>query len=54
MSKRDRRPLTGVSTIFDKSHLVTRLANERASFLNMNDINDIAFMERLTASIVVL
>jgi hypothetical protein len=37
-----------------ESHIVTRLANERASFLNMNDINDIAFFERLTAVIVVL
>jgi hypothetical protein len=26
-----------------ESHIVTRLANERASFLNMNDINDIPF-----------
>jgi hypothetical protein len=26
-----------------ESHIVTRLANERASFLNMNDINDISF-----------
>jgi hypothetical protein len=25
-----------------ESHIVTRLANERASFLNMNDINDIS------------
>jgi hypothetical protein len=24
-----------------ESHIVTRRANERASFLNMNDINDI-------------
>jgi hypothetical protein len=26
-----------------ESHIVTHLANERASFLNMNDINDIKF-----------
>jgi hypothetical protein len=26
-----------------ESHIVTRFANERASFLNMNDINDISF-----------
>jgi hypothetical protein len=26
-----------------ESHIVTHLANERASFLNMNDINDISF-----------
>jgi hypothetical protein len=31
---------------------VNRLANERASFLNINDINDIHFMERLIAIIV--
>jgi tRNA splicing ligase len=37
-----------------ESHIVTRLANERASFLNMNDINDISFLERLTVIIVVL
>jgi hypothetical protein len=28
-----------------ESHKVTRLAIERASFLNMNDINDISFFE---------
>jgi hypothetical protein len=27
-----------------ESHKVTRFANERASFLNMNDINDISFI----------
>jgi hypothetical protein len=37
-----------------ESHIVTRLANERALFLNMNDINDISIFERLTAIIVVL
>jgi hypothetical protein len=37
-----------------ESHIVTRLANERASFLNVNDINDISFLERLTAIIVVI
>jgi hypothetical protein len=31
-----------------ESHIVTRLANERASFLNKNDINDISFLERLS------
>jgi hypothetical protein len=36
-----------------KSHLVTCLAKERASFLKINDINEI-FLERLTATIVVL
>jgi hypothetical protein len=34
-----------------ESHAVTRLANDRASILNINDIN---FLERLTAIIVVL
>jgi hypothetical protein len=37
-----------------ESHIVTRLGNERALFLNMNDINDISFLELLTAIIVVL
>jgi hypothetical protein len=36
-----------------ESHIVTRLANERASFFNMNDINDISFF-RTSAIIVVL
>jgi hypothetical protein len=35
------------------SHTVTRFANEPVSFLNVNDINDISFLERLTAIIVV-
>jgi hypothetical protein len=29
--------------ILTESHIVTRLTNERASSLNMNDINDISF-----------
>jgi hypothetical protein len=33
---------------------VTRLANERASFLKINDINDISYLERLAVIIVVL
>jgi hypothetical protein len=37
-----------------ESHIVTRIANERESYLNMNDINDIYFLERLTTIIVVL
>jgi hypothetical protein len=37
-----------------ESHIVTRLAYEEASYLNMNDINDIQFLERPTAIIVVL
>jgi hypothetical protein len=28
-----------------ESHIVTRLANEQASFLNMNDIDEILFFE---------
>jgi hypothetical protein len=38
---------------FRKSHIMS-LVNERASFLNMNEINDISFFERLTSIIVVL
>jgi hypothetical protein len=53
MPKRDEGPFTGVSTIFDREPH-SDLANERASFLNMNDINDISFLERLTSIIVVL
>jgi hypothetical protein len=30
-----------------ESHIVTRIAKERASFLKINDINDISFLERL-------
>jgi hypothetical protein len=40
--------------ILKKSHVVTRLAKERASFYNIIDINEISFLERLTANIVVL
>jgi hypothetical protein len=35
-----------------ESHIVTRLTNKRASFLNMNDINDIFFFGTLTAIVV--
>jgi hypothetical protein len=43
-AKKSRRPFTGSSTIFDReNHIVTRLANEWASFLNMNDIKDVSF-----------
>jgi hypothetical protein len=41
MPKRDGRPFTGVSTIFDREPHYDRLAYERASLLNMNDISDI-------------
>jgi hypothetical protein len=36
-----------------ESHEVTRVDNERASFLKIKDINDILFLERLIAIIVV-
>jgi hypothetical protein len=39
--------------ILTESHIVIRLANDRASFLNMNDINDISFLENLATIIVV-
>jgi hypothetical protein len=42
-----------VNKFLKKSHIVTRLAKERASFLKINDINDILFLERLTVIIVV-
>jgi hypothetical protein len=35
--------LLGCQQFLTESHIVTRFANERASFLNMNDINDISF-----------
>jgi hypothetical protein len=35
-----------------ESHIVTRLAIERALFLNMNDINDISFFG--TSAIIVV
>jgi hypothetical protein len=31
-----------------ESHIFTRIANERASLFNMNDINYISILERLT------
>jgi hypothetical protein len=37
-----------------ESHEVTRVANDRATFLKINDINDISFLKRLNAVIVVL
>jgi hypothetical protein len=37
-----------------ESHIVTHFANERVSFLNMSDINDISFFGSLTSIIVVL
>jgi hypothetical protein len=46
MPKREGRPLTGVSTIFDREPH-SDLANEQACFLNINDINDISFLDRL-------
>jgi hypothetical protein len=43
---------TGVSIIFET--VPQSIASERASFLKINDINDISFLERLTVIIVVL
>jgi hypothetical protein len=40
-----------VNEFLKESHIVTRLAKERASFLKINDIH---FLERLTVIIVVL
>jgi hypothetical protein len=37
-----------------ESHIVTRLANERASFLNVNDFNDMSFVGSSDCYIVVL
>jgi hypothetical protein len=37
-----------------QSHIATRDDKERVSFLKINDINDISFLERLTVTIVVL
>jgi hypothetical protein len=44
--------LLACQQVLTRSHIVTRLANERAPFLKINDINDIAFFGRLTAIIV--
>jgi hypothetical protein len=43
-----------VNRFSKESHIVTSLAKEQASFLKINDINDIRFLERLTVIIVVL
>jgi hypothetical protein len=40
--------------ILKESHIVNRLDEERATIWKINDINDISFLERLTAIIVVL
>jgi hypothetical protein len=53
MPKRDGRRFTGVSTIFEREPHSDPHFNERA-FLNINDINDISYLERPTAIIVVL
>jgi hypothetical protein len=42
-----------VNKFLKKSHIVTRFAKERVSFLKVKDINDILFLERLTVIIVV-
>jgi hypothetical protein len=43
-----------VNKFLKESQRVARLTKERASFLKINDINDIHFLERLTVIIVVL
>jgi hypothetical protein len=43
MPKRDGRPILVCQQFLTESHIVNRFANERASFLNTNDINDIEF-----------
>jgi hypothetical protein len=52
MPKRDGQPFTG-QQFLTVSPKVTRLVSERASFLKMNDINDISFFGTPTAIIVV-
>jgi hypothetical protein len=47
MRKRDGRPFTGVSIIFEIVPHSARFAIEKASFLKINDMNDILFLERL-------
>jgi hypothetical protein len=43
-----------VNKFLKKSHIVTRFAKERVSFLKINDSNDIHFLERPSVIIVVL
>jgi hypothetical protein len=43
-----------VNKFLKESHVVTRLAKDRASVLKINDSNDISVLERLTVIIVVL
>jgi hypothetical protein len=44
MRKRDGRPWR-VNKFLKETHIVTGLAKERASFLKINDNNDISFFE---------
>jgi hypothetical protein len=41
--KQDDDHLLACQQIFEKEHKMTRHAKERASFLKINDINDISF-----------
>jgi hypothetical protein len=41
-----------VNKFLKQCHIVTRLAKERVSFLKINDINDISFLERLLPSLL--
>jgi hypothetical protein len=43
-----------VNKFLKESHVVTRLAKDRASVLKINDSNDISVLERFTVIIVVL
>jgi hypothetical protein len=43
-----------VNKFFKESHVVTRLAKERASFLKLMTLMTFHFLERLTVIIVVL
>jgi hypothetical protein len=46
--------LLACQQIFEEVPHSDTLAKERASFLNMNDINDISFFECVTVTIVIL
>jgi hypothetical protein len=43
-----------VNKILKESHIMTRIAKKRVSFLKIYDFNDISFSERLTGIIVIL
>jgi hypothetical protein len=43
VNAKKKRPFTGVLTIFDREPNIAHPAKEQASFLKINDINDIIF-----------